>query len=271
MTGPAQMEFARMDRFTPLPGEPTRPTARRRVPLLAAAAIGAMLAGCTHMQSAKIDRHIIVGSVPEDYRTAHPIAIEEGVETLDVPAGLNTIRLTEGAKGTIDAFARAFLESGSATIAIVTPSGSTNQGAAHALAQQIQGELVADGIAASAIELRSYHAGSSEVTAPIRLAYSRIGAHTAQCGPWPDQFSRNSENRNYFNYGCATQQNLAAMVANPLDLLYPRAMPAADAARRTGVIGDYEGVDGAPHPSTTQSDYSKEPGAAVAQGVGSSQ
>ena len=61
------------------------------------------------------------------------------------------------------------------------------------------------------------------------------------------------------------------MVANPLDLLYPRAMPPADAARRTGVIGNYEGAAGSASPTHTQSDYSKEPSAAVAQGVGSGQ
>ena len=87
------------------------------MPLLAV-----VLAGCTHMQTAKIDRHVIVGSVPEDYRTTHPIAIEEGVETLDLPAGLNEVGLTSGARDNIRGFAQAFLASGSAAIAIVTPA-----------------------------------------------------------------------------------------------------------------------------------------------------
>ncbi len=30
-------------------------------------------------------------------------------------------------------------------------------------------------------------------------------------------------NRNYANFGCATQNNLAQMIANPADLLGPRA------------------------------------------------
>jgi pilus assembly protein CpaD len=268
MTGPAQMEFARMDRPTPPLPDHARQWAWRGPRLLAAAAVVAILAGCNHMQSAKLDRHVIVGSVPEDYRTTHPIAIEEGIETLDVPVGLNTVRLTNGVKGNIDGFARGFLVSDSASIAIVTPAGSANQAVARGLAGEIRGELVADGVSPGAIEYRSYRAERSEATAPIRLAYSKIGAHTAECGPWPDQFNRNSENHSYFNYGCATQQNLAAIVANPLDLLYPRAMPPPDAARRAGMIGNYEGAAGAT-PTPTQSDYSKEPSAAVAQGVGS--
>ena len=246
-----------MDRPTPPPDHVSQ-WARRGPRLLAAAAVVTLLAGCNHMQSAKLDRHVIVGSVPEDYRTTHPIAIEEGIETLDVPVGLNTVRLTNGVKGNIDGFARSFLISDSASIAIVTPAGSANRAVAHGLAGEIQGELVAEGIRPGAIEYRSYRAERSEATAPIRLAYSKIGAHTAECGPWPDQTGRNSENRNYFNYGCATQQNLAAMVANPLDLLYPRAMPPPDAARRTAVIGNSEGALGAPQPAPTQSDYTRE-------------
>src|SRR5438270_143079 len=92
-------------------------------------------------------------------------------------------------------------------------------------------------------QLRSIGTSSS-----VRLAYSKIGAHTAECGPWPDQTARNPENRHYANYGCATQQNLAAMVANPLDLLYPRAMTPPDAVRRTAVIGGSEGAPGVTAP-----------------------
>jgi pilus assembly protein CpaD len=266
------MEFVRMNCLTPTAGESVPGFLRSGRRLRSAAALGALallLGGCTHMKAPTIDRHVIVGSIPEDYRTTHPIAIEEGVETMDLPAGLNVIRLTDAFKGSIRGFARGYLGSGSATIAIVTPAGSRNENPARALAGQIQEELIAAGVEAKSIEFRVYRAQPSEVTAPIRLAYSKVGAHTAGCGPWPDQFNRNADNRNYFNYGCATQQNLAAMVANPLDLLYPRDMSASDATRRSGVIGSYEG-DPAYRiaPSATQGNYALEPSAKIAQGVG---
>jgi pilus assembly protein CpaD len=263
MTGQAQMEFVKMNRRI-LPAGASAPIwpIGRVLAVLAAA-----LAGCTHMQTAKIDRHVIVGSVPEDYRTTHPIAVEEGVETLDVPAGLNAVGLTSGVRDNIRGFAQAFLASGSAAIAIVTPAGSTNQAAARALASQIRAELLATHVDPQAIQFHTYRAEPSEVTAPIRLAYSKIGAHTAGCGPWPDQFNRNTDNRNYFNYGCATQQNLAAMVANPLDLLYPRSVSPPDATRRVGVLGNYEGAVDAPLTGATQGNYGKEPSATIFQGV----
>ena len=49
----------------------------------------------------------------------------------------------------------------------------------------------------------------------------------------------NPENRNYQNFGCATQSNLAAIVANPSDLLGPRGESEIDATRRDQVITDW--------------------------------
>jgi pilus assembly protein CpaD len=47
------------------------------------------------------------------------------------------------------------------------------------------------------------------------------------------------DNRPYYNFGCSTQQNLAAMVENPEDLVQPRASTPAYAARRQTVIEKY--------------------------------
>jgi pilus assembly protein CpaD len=41
------------------------------------------------------------------------------------------------------------------------------------------------------------------------------------------------------NFGCATQHNLAAMVADPRDLVAPRRVDAADAQRRMTVLDKY--------------------------------
>ena len=49
-----------------------------------------------------------------------------------------------------------------------------------------------------------------------------------------------SENQNYSNFGCATQKNLAAIVANPADLLGPRGITEIDSTRRTTVIQDWQ-------------------------------
>lgn len=64
------------------------------------------------------------------------------------------------------------------------------------------------------------------------------------CGQWPHDIGPadmevNATNRPHWNHGCATQHNLAAMVANPNDLLQPRAEGAVDQTRRQTALGKY--------------------------------
>lgn len=236
-------------------------TARRSAlpkALLASAALLLALAACK-----PVDSQTVTGStLPDDYRVTHPISIEEAVDTMDVPVGMNSQHLTAGMRANVQGFGLKFLNSRSAVIAIVVPRGSANARVAGWLANEIQDVLVGAGVNAKSIEIRSYRANKAEASAPIRIAYARIAAKTASCGPWQQSMMAGKDNSNYEAYGCATQQNLAAMVDNPLDLLYPRAMTPADTTRRVGVLDKYR--TGAP----VQGDYSKETGGAIVQGVG---
>jgi len=234
---------------------------RTRQPLLAlilAGGLAVALGGC----AAKVNPLETTGSVPDDYRINHPIAVEEQVETMDVPIGLYTGQLNDGAKANIVGFAQKFRASGSSVIAVVAPSGSPNQQVAATVAVEVEDVLRQSGVPSTAIDYRVYHAGSYERNAPVRVAFSRIAAHTAPCGPWPDQATVSGQNRNYFNFGCASQQNLAAVVQNPLDLLYPRGMTPADAERRATVLDKYR------QGQAFSADTSKEKGGVVATGVG---
>ena len=226
--------------------------------IILAGGLTVALAGCAK----DINPFETTGSVPDDYRVNHPIAIEEVVETLDVPVGLYTNRLNQTFKATVAGFAQKFMQSGSAVIAVVAPSGSPNQQVAAGIAVEIEDVLRQSGIAEGAIDYRVYQAGSDERNAPIRIAFSRIGAHAAPCGPWPDQVAVHDQNRHYFIFGCASQTNIAAIVQNPLDLLYPRGLTPADAARRADVLEKYR--TGA----AFSADLTREEGGAVAQGVG---
>ena len=62
---------------------------------------------------------------------------------------------------------------------------------------------------------------------------------TTPCGRWPTDLARDDNNGNYENFGCASQNNLAAQVANPSDLLAPRGMTPIDSERRTAVYQSY--------------------------------
>ena len=215
-----------------------------------------LLAACN------VDRHEIVGSIPDDYRTRHPIVLEEGLATMDVPVATTQGPLPDAVRGNVAGFARGFRSSGSTMLAIVVPSGSPNATAAAATAGQVRQLLQAQGVPAAAIDMRLYPAGAKEANAAVRLAYSRVTAKTDPCGRWPDQTATTFENRNYQNFGCATQQNLAAMAANPLDLMYPRDMTPPDAEKRGEMLKNYRSGN------ATQSDHGAEGGSVIAKSVG---
>lgn len=220
---------------TPATDRSRKQTFRPVTMACAAGALALVLSACGH----PIDPYEATGSVPEDYRTNHPILIDEQITTIDVPVSADAARLSADVRSNVTFFAQGFVQSGAGVLAVVAPSGSPNQAAAAAVAVEIEDVLVNAGVNPAAIDYRVYQASPQERIAPVRLAYSRIAATTAPCRPWSDQLTVTAQNRHYGNYGCSTQQNMAAMVTNPLDMLYPRGLTPADAARRATVIEKY--------------------------------
>lgn len=231
----------------------TRDALRRGLLPVALLLVATMLGGC---QSSDVTGSI---RVPDDYRQRHPILVGQQLETLDIPVGPEVPRLADRMRGNITGFAQKYRLSGASTLAIVVPSHSPSERVARGIAHQAADALVAAGVPRRMIDYRTYPAGIDDAGAPVRLAFHRIGAHVDDCGRWPDSdadIGSKLENRSYYNFGCATQQNLAASVVDPLDLLYPRGMAPADAARRGTVLGNYEqGQDplyrSQEHPDTT--------------------
>jgi len=237
---------------------------RHRLPRLAAglaaAGLVAALAACAKPPVDPISTASTAAA--DDYHVTHPITLQDQVSTLDIPVSVDS-RILPGAQAdNIRFFGQSFLVSGTSTIAVVAPSGSPNQVAAAGIAVQAENVLRGMGVDPKMISYRVYRAGSDERVAPVRLAFNRIAATTAPCGPWPDLVTQSDFNRHYEAFGCASQQNLAAMVDNPLDLLYPRGMPPADAARRADVLQKYRTGE------RFTSDTSAEGGGTVATGVG---
>jgi pilus assembly protein CpaD len=56
----------------------------------------------------------------------------------------------------------------------------------------------------------------------VRVVVSRTRAEVPNCPNWSDPASPNYQNRMLSNFGCGVNSNLAAMVANPEDLLHGR-------------------------------------------------
>jgi pilus assembly protein CpaD len=221
----------------------------------------AALAGCSSTHE-KLDPFTTSAVVADDYTLTHAITSQERTITLQIPVSAYAAGLTAGEKGNVGFFAQNYLASGAALVGIAVPAGAPNRGSAARIAAEIADQLILAGVPASAIRKGSYSADAGDPIAPVRLAYRAVVAATDPCGEWNDLVSQNQQNRHFHNYGCATQQNLAAELVNPGDLDSPRAVTPADATRRAITMNKYRLGD------STSSSYSGETGGTVATGVG---
>lgn len=197
-----------------------------------------------------------------DYRYRHPIILAEANETLDLPVGSGLRRLPPQMAAVISSFGHDAKRRGTGMVEIIAPSGSANEAAVHAIMPQIRSALARGGVAKGRIVTRSYTVEDQSVSAPVRLAYPTVKAETNRCGLWPDNIASDFANTDYYNFGCATQQNLAAIVDDPADLIYPRTAVPGDRERRATVFEKYRKGE------RTASDYKEGTGARVSDAVG---
>ncbi len=203
-------------------------------PVIAVLLTGTLLGGCANVHN------IEVGSVPDDYRTNHPIVISEKQEVVDIPVAGTDHRMTFGTMSIVRGFGQQYRANASGSLTIMRPVGSANARAATRVSKQIRRVLVDEGVPAARIHTTTYQAQGQNDAAPIRLSFGAIAASVEECGRWPKDLVLNTtENKHYENFGCATQNNLAAQIANPSDLIAPRGTTPIDAQRRDNVINDY--------------------------------
>jgi pilus assembly protein CpaD len=213
---------------------------RKLATSLLAILAAAMLAGCARRDS------ITVGAVPDDYRTNHPIVITEREEVLDLPVGTTDRGMTKAQRIALGGFLSGYDKRSAPPFRIMLPAGAVNERAAAHAAQDFAKFARKNGVPSSRIAIMSYQASAPGLPAPIRVSYTAMRAQTDQCGRWPEDLLKTEENKHYANFGCSYQNNLAAQVANPTDLLGPRKQTEIDAEKRLKVIGTYRGDDGAP-------------------------
>ncbi len=204
------------------------------------------LAGCAkHDES-----NFVVGSVYDGHTKRHPIIIDEKERTLDIPVARDASGLTPASGGAVDGVARGFRRSAAGAVTILLPDKSPNEAAARKVGSAVAARLRENGVPSDRIRFFSYDASNHGNSAPVRLSYQAVAAKVENCGKWPKDLTEVSENKQYHNFGCASQNNLAAVIANPSDLIAPRGMSDVDAARRGVVIDEYrqggQAIDGRP-------------------------
>lgn len=225
---------------------------RRGGKALRVAAIGALaglLAGCYQPRTVARD-------YPDDYRQRHPITLKEGVQSVEVFLGRNRGGLTPAQRADVLAFAQNWRREATGGIIIDVPRDKATAGSAHDSLREIHSIFAASGVPQQGVLVRQYTPGDAALTS-IKLNYARLTATAGPCGLWPADIGpafdpSYQDNRPYWNLGCATQRNLAAMIDDPADLVQPRGATPAYQARRSVAVDKYRKGE---NPSGTYTGY----------------
>jgi pilus assembly protein CpaD len=217
------------------------PVDRRRALRIAGALVGlaVVLGACTHTDEA------VTASIPDDYRLRHPIAIQEADRSVVIFVGHARGGLSETQRADVIGLAQDWLRQGTGAISADVPVDTPNARAAADSFREIRALLASSGVPPRGINVRHYHPTDPRQMATIRLNYPKISAVAGPCGVWPDDLGlsiKNTgyfENKPYYNFGCAYQRNMAAMVDNPSDLVQPRPETPPYTMRRTESFEKY--------------------------------
>ena len=198
------------------------------------------LSGCM-----RTGEEVTTASVPEDYRLRHPIAIEEANKSIVVFVGQGRGGLSAEQRADVIGLARAWLHEATGAINVDVPVGTPNARMAADSMREIHALLGAAGVPPRGMVVRQYHPENPRHMAAIRLSYPKIAAEAGPCGLWPEDIGPSIKNKSYFenkqyyNFGCAYQRNMAAMVDNPADLVQARPETPPDMMRRSAAFEKY--------------------------------
>lgn len=173
-----------------------KPQPRRYVSRALAVSLGLSLAAC--------------GGMPKNptlYSVKQPV-VERTNYTLDVQSGAGGLSVPEQQR--LDAWFEAMQLGYGDRVSIDDPvnSGATRDAIAR-LAER-RGVLVSNGAPAT---VGFVNPGQT------RVVITRSSASVPGCPDWSESSDMNYTNGTNANYGCATNSNLAAMIANPEDLI----------------------------------------------------
>lgn len=228
------------------------PTTTRARPalarLLALSGLAAALAACQSDGLATGS----VESYPHDLRARHPIVLAEKPRSLDVfPTGAGYLDPRQAAD--VANFVLEYRRHGRGGLAVQVPQGvPPAEAAAAARTLGAIRRVAADG-GVPALAVTGYPATMPGVASAVRMSFARMQAKVAgECGLWPEDlgagdFEAGFRNGPYYNFGCAMQSNVAAQVADPVDLVRGQPESRIDTIRRAKAI---EGLRDGKDPST---------------------
>jgi pilus assembly protein CpaD len=135
-------------------------------------------------------------------------------------------------------FVRDYRNKGAGALSVSTGQGQEN------IALEFAGHVAEMGVPRDRILLGTNAA--LESNSEVEIGFISYTAETKPCGDWSQNVATTRQNSPLPNLGCATQNNLAAMVADPRDLMGPQPMDPGDTQRRITVLERYRAGEATP-------------------------
>ena len=204
---------------------------RSRV-LAAAAAVAAVaslaLVACEEQR--RLPDYVAVSL--NDTTMRHPIGFDEGRVVLNVDLPPRASSLSHNQVADLQRFVARYKAEGVGRLAVSVAS-QAHGGVSTSHALDDLGRILKDAGVTPAQVAKSRHGDALRARAAMRLSYARPTAMAPECGHWHRDIGREHERLHYPEFGCATQRNLAGMVANARDLQRPQDEQPRSAERRS--------------------------------------
>jgi len=200
---------------------------------LLAAGLGlAALAACVSSAPSNVPQSYLEGTALD----RNAIKVEKKTEFLELGIHPQASELSLADKTRIANFVAAYRDHGHGPLIMSLPESSANPQLAVAAVAEARAIAYENGVQYEEISGTS-HGADSLVSEPLILAFQSYTAIAPDC---PSMASQDivdiSSNNEKPTLGCAVRSNLAAMIADPADLLGTRPLDRADPIRRSVIL-----------------------------------
>lgn len=177
------------------------------------------------------------------------IQVAESIERLELYTRPNGLELSARDQVAVNQFLQSYRNSGNGPIYLNIPSSAASGLGVRQAQALIRQNLSGLGLSGESMQTGQYQAPYGS-PAPVVVSYRTLKTVPKDCrqlGDATDTFS----NQPYDSFGCFHSANLAAMIADPRQLLEPYDMTIPDSQRRQTVYDKY--IQGE-NPASTQPD-----------------
>lgn len=203
-------------------------TRSRIVAIAAVVASGAAISACEEPR--RLSEYTAVAL--NDTTLRHPIGFDERREVLHVDIPPHAPGLSQNQVVDLHRFVARYKGEGVGRLSVsVSHQARGSAGATRALDDL--GRILHAAEVRPAQVARQRHNDAHRSRSMLRLSFERPTAVAPECGHWHRDIGRERERVFYPEFGCATQRNLAGMVANARDLQRPQDEQPRSAERRS--------------------------------------